>query len=164
MAQFIPMSKVTQRIAFAVDNMHNTARQIPVYDLVHRRLKLIKVMIVHVWCLFGGAVDRICSFDMQLHRGQRSAVTSVNQQRSCQVIANVMLVCQLANIAFCRVLTIVNLAPIVSQKHKLRGTFRRGIAASLPNGFGQSSHIDSVIIEKTPSGLRRSGGSTLTGE
>jgi hypothetical protein len=115
MPQLIPVPKVSQRIAFSVDDMHNTPRQIPAFNLAHRWFELIEMMIVQVRSLFRGAVHRIRGLDMHLHRGQGSAVMSVHQQRSRQVITNIMLMSQLAQVPLVGVVAVVNLAPIVYQ-------------------------------------------------
>jgi len=105
--------------ASAPNDRHNPARQIPIGDLVHRRFQLIKMMIVDVWSLLSRTVNGIGRLDMPLHRGQGSAVLRVNQQCGREVIANIMLMSELAKVAFRGVLAVINLAPIVSQQHEI---------------------------------------------
>ena len=109
--------------------MHNTTRYIPASNLVHCRFKLIKMMIVQMRRLLGRAIDRICRLHMQLHGSQRSTVMSIHQQGGRQFISNIMLVRQLAKVAFRSVIPIIKLAPIVYQKHEIRRAFGGGIPA-----------------------------------
>ncbi len=89
---------------------------------------------------------------------------SVNQQCSRQVIANVILMRELPKVLFRGVLAVIQLAPIVDQKHKIRPALCGSNTSSLPKRLGKSGHFHSVVVEKTPSRLRCCGRRCLTGE
>ena len=96
---------------------------------------------------------------MHLHRGQRAAIVSADQQGCRQLIADVRRVGQLSQVAF--PVGEAQFAPVMNQQGKTRLQFPDATATDRAGRFHQFGHANAFVIQEPPCrlgcGKRRAG-------